>query len=81
MFYQCNALISLNLSNFDFSSVTTVELMFYECTNLEFIDISQFTHVATGTNNMFYEVKNNLVYCIKDKKRASFLIKSLEKDN
>ena len=80
MFRGCNSLISLDLSNFDFSSVLNVENMFYDCSSLEYIDISKFENVPTGTEKMFYGVKDNLVYCIRDQNKASNIINQLKKD-
>ena len=80
MFSGCNSLISLDLSNFVFSSVLNVENMFYDCNSLEYIDISKFENVPTGTEKMFYGVKDNLVYCIRDENKASNIINQLKKD-
>ena len=42
MFSGCSLLYSLDLSNFDTSSVTTMESMFYGCSLLYSLDLSNF---------------------------------------
>ena len=42
MFSCCSALNSLDLSNFNTSSVTTMQSMFYSCKSLTFLDLSHF---------------------------------------
>ena len=45
MFYGCRALHSLDLSNFDTSSVINMQYMFYECGELQSIDLSKFNTI------------------------------------
>ena len=40
IFYGCNALESIDLLNFDTSSVINMEYMFYECTTLQTLTLS-----------------------------------------
>lgn len=55
MFYNCNKLTDLDLSNFDVSQVTNMSNMFYSCTQLINLDLSSFnTSNVTDFNNMFY---------------------------
>ena len=55
MFYNCNSLKSLNLSNFDTSNVVDMRSMFYNCNSLNSLDISSFdTSQVKNMNNMFY---------------------------
>ena len=42
MFMDCRSLTNLNLSNFNTSNVTNMCKMFYNCTHLTFLDLSQF---------------------------------------
>ena len=42
MFYECTSLESLDLSNFDTSSVTNMAFMFYRCSSLKSLDLSKF---------------------------------------
>ena len=42
MFMDCRSLTSLNLSNFNTSNVTNMCKLFYNCTHLTFLDLSQF---------------------------------------
>ena len=59
MFQGCSNLISLNLSNFNTSSVTTMECMFYRCSNLISLDLSYFdTSRVSNMNQMFYQCSN-----------------------
>ena len=58
MFYQCNALTALDLSNFitTTTSLTNVEYMFYKCNNLSTLNISGLnTSNVTSFNRLFYE--------------------------
>ena len=40
MFYDCSSLTSLNISNWDTSSVTRMSTMFSNCSSLTSLDIS-----------------------------------------
>ena len=42
MFYNCNLLVSIDLSYFDTSSVEDMSFMFYNCLTLEILDLSYF---------------------------------------
>lgn len=54
MFYQCNSLQSVNLSNFNTSNVTIMQNMFGYCLSLQTLDISNFnTANVTSMQNMF----------------------------
>ena len=54
MFYGCNSLKSIDLSNFDTSQVIYMGYIFYGCTKLEFIDLSNFdTSQVTDMSYMF----------------------------
>ena len=65
MFYGCRNLISLDLSNFNTSSVTNMEYMFYNCKNLISLDLSNFnTSSVTSMRDMFYGCNSTLIYCI-----------------
>ena len=55
MFSGCSSLISLNLSDFDTSSVNDMKDMFYGCSSLISLDLSNFdTSNVKNMNNMFY---------------------------
>ena len=55
MFYNCNNLTSLDVSNFDTSNVTTMYRMFRDCNQLTSIDVSNFdTSNVTNMYEMFY---------------------------
>ncbi|HOO68221.1 MAG TPA: BspA family leucine-rich repeat surface protein, partial [Bacilli bacterium] len=54
MFYNCNNLISLDLSSFDTSKVTNMSYMFYNCNSLISLDLSSFdTSKVTNMRYMF----------------------------
>ena len=54
MFYECNKLSSLDLSNFNTANVTNMEEMFYSCQNLSSLDLSKFnTEKVTDMSSMF----------------------------
>ena len=75
MFYGCNSLISLDLSNFNTQNVTNMNGMFYNCNSLISLDLSNFnTQNVTNMNYMFSFCnslkKNNII--TKDNKILSF---------
>ncbi len=55
MFYNCEGLINLDLSNFDTSKVTSMSRMFDGCSSLTNLDLSNFdTSQVTSMYQMFY---------------------------
>ena len=55
MFYNCNNLTQLDVSNWDTSKVTTMYSMFGVCNKLTSLDVSNFdTSNITNMNSMFY---------------------------
>ena len=56
MFYNCNSLKSINLSNFNTSSVTNMEYMFNNCNSLKSINLSNFN--TSSVTNMRYMFEN-----------------------
>ena len=48
MFYACNSLTSLDVSNFDTSKVTDMNSMFYACNSLTSLDVSNFDTSKVG---------------------------------
>ena len=55
MFYQCNALTTLNVSSFNTSKVTDMSYMFAECHNMAELDLSSFDFgEVTDFEDMFY---------------------------
>ena len=54
MFFGCNSLISLDLSNFNTQNVTNMRCMFFGCNSLKSLDLSNFnTQNVTNMNLMF----------------------------
>jgi len=67
MLYDCNSLTSLELGNFDISSVIDMSRMFYNCQSLLSLNLFSFnTRKAQNYSDMFYNLKNSLLYCIDD---------------
>jgi uncharacterized repeat protein (TIGR02543 family) len=59
MFYNCNSLTKLDISNFDTSNVTDMSSMFYKCQALTELDISNFdTNNVTDMSSMFHNCKS-----------------------
>ena len=59
MFYGCNNLTSLDLSNFNTTKVTDMQQMFYNCPSLTSLDLSNFnTTNVTNMQFMFYVCRN-----------------------
>ena len=54
MFYNCSALTTLDVSNFDTKNVTNMSSMFYDCSALTTLDIANFdTKNVTNMKGMF----------------------------
>ena len=54
MFYNCSALTTLDVSNFDTKNVTNMSNMFYDCSALTTLDVSNFdTQNVTDMSYMF----------------------------
>ena len=53
MFYNCNSLTSLDLSNWDVSNTTDMNQMFYGCSSLTELDLSNFDMTNASTVHMF----------------------------
>ena len=60
MFYGCSNLNSLNLSNFNTSSVTTMKEMFSSCIKLISLDLSNFNALKLKTIDCIIDNCNNL---------------------
>ena len=59
MFFGCEGLTILDLSNFDTKNVTDMNHMFYGCENLSTLDLSNFnTKNVTDMRCMFFECEN-----------------------
>ena len=72
MFYSCNSLTSLDLSNFITIKVTNMAQMFYEINSMNILDISNFeTTNCKNVNGIFDECKNNVTVILNSKKCAN----------
>ena len=59
MFYECNSLTNLDLSNFNIQNVTNLRSMFSFCKSLRNLDLSNFhTQNITDMNRMFYDCES-----------------------
>ena len=59
IFYECNSLTNLDLSNFNIQNVTNLRSMFSFCKSLRNLDLSNFhTQNITDMNRMFYDCKS-----------------------
>ena len=57
MFYKCNKLLSIDLSNFNTNNVTNMEYMFYNCSSLTSLNLSNFnTNNVKDMSSMFYGI-------------------------
>lgn len=56
MFYYCNGLTSLNVSNFNTARVTSMRYMFYACNKLVSLDLRSFN--TTNVTDMSYMFQN-----------------------
>ena len=61
LFYDCNKITEIDLSNFDCSQVKTCYNMFYDCTSLKKIDFGNLDFpLVTSLEYMFYNCNNLL---------------------
>ena len=82
MFYNCENLKYLNLSNLDTSSVTNMSNLFDGCKSLKFLNINSFKENPNlNTLNMFNNIPGNLIYCIDDISKANKIISLLNSRN
>lgn len=59
MFYSCDNLTSIDLSNFDTSNVVNMDGMFYDCSKLTTLNLSNFdTSKVHGMTYMFFNCYN-----------------------
>ena len=66
MFFCCESLTNLNLSNFNTQNVTNMKYMFYYCFLLTNLNLSNFnTQNVTNIQGMFYYCKS-LAYLITE---------------
>ena len=85
MLYGCSSLSSLNLSNFNFSSLTEAKNFLKNCFNLEYINLANFddsyiTTISKNYDGFFENIPDNLVICVEDENKIQNTINSqLEK--
>ena len=70
MFFICELLSSLNLSNFDTSKVTDMIGMFYGCSSLKYINLQNFIeNNSLFIMDIFYGIPDNVVICLNENSR------------
>ena len=75
MFYGCESLDKINLSQFYTSSVEAMHNMFYGCNSLKVLDISRFNmSKCTSYNNMFSNVPENVAVCIVNNTNSTTIL-------
>ena len=74
MFYNCKALSSLDLSNFNTQNVTSMFAMFSHCEALTSLDLSNFnTQNVTSMFAMFYDCTSlTTIFCNSDWKNRYY---------
>ncbi len=76
MFYECNKLTNINLSNFNAKNVKNMRNMFYNCRELKNIDLSSFSIQEIIEMTDMFSYCNNLAYldlsCFNFKKAGLF---------
>ena len=80
MFYGCNSLVSIDLSNFDTSIITDFGNLFYNCKNLEYINLKNFNDKSLKSKaDTFKGIAQNAVICIDSIKAQSLynLVKNI----
>jgi len=89
-FMECYSIISIDLSNFDSSSITNMNSMFFNCIYLESINLNNFsTKSCLSMNSMFFncfslvslDLKSFDVSSVEDMENMFFLCKSLKNLN
>ena len=67
MFYNCNSLVYLNLSNFIIISIPNLEDMFGYCTSLKKLNINKMEFFENQNHkNMFNKIKFDTEIIVKD---------------
>ena len=86
MFYGCSLLTSLDLSNFNTLNLKRIFEMFSDCENLEYINMQNFDEVQLDNdeyyyNEIFKNVPENVVICIKESKTKSKIYPQITSKN
>ena len=73
MFDNCLSLKSLNVDNFNLSSVEGLNYLFYNCKSLLSLNLTNFNFSCDGFYGIFTGCNSNLEYCIDEKREYKFL--------
>ena len=77
MFKNCISLTSLNFKNIDNKLVGTMYQMFYNCQNLEYINLYYMTEIGQSFEDIFTNTSNNFTFCIKEEHNIPNIFKIL----
>ena len=66
MFDGCESLTSLDLSNFITTEVTTIQVLFSGCTNLEYVNLKNAYFNKETNFKDFLSAAKNVVFCTND---------------
>ena len=85
MFAGCSSLKTINIANFNTTKVSFMDGFFSSCINLEYINMSNFIEgdsiTITNITNMFYDVPNNLTYCVQNSENIPLIKEELRDKN
>jgi len=74
MFCDCESLISLDLSNFETSNVEYMDGMIAFCSSLIYLNLKSFTEKSLSSlENIFYNIEDNILYCINKNKAPQII--------
>ena len=78
LFYKCNGLTNIDLSNFNTINVSKLNMMFYDCTNLKVLKLSNNFQIDDTDNysNMFDNVPNNIKITTTEDTKDKIISKS-----
>ena len=82
MFYYDSSLKYLDLSNFNTSKATTIELMFCGCRSLIYLNMYSFKFInSVNKNRVFNSMPPNAKYCVNDEATELFLFDNQRKSD
>ncbi len=74
MFSNCTSLNKLDLSNVVWNKNINISNMFYDCFNLESLNLGDFSIEFTNYKNVFTGVNNNLIIDINNKEARDWIL-------
>ena len=74
MFFGCSKLYSLDLSNFNFESISNMASMFCGCSNLSYINIYNYDdELEPNLNGIFWDTSDNLIVAINNQANKNLI--------